>query len=72
MKNLSDKINESLNENESIFFAFYNSKKIEITGKDLYDAKQKAIKELKIPKSKQGLLSVVSKKSQENQDFRFL
>lgn len=56
---------------QSLFLAFYNSKKIEIQAKDLWDAKQKAILQLKVPKSKLGLLAVVSAKSQEDQDFRF-
>jgi len=62
-------LNESIN--ESKFFAFWNGKKFEIEGKDLWDAKQKAITQLKVPKSKVGLLAVVSAKSQENQDFKF-
>jgi len=52
--------------------AIYNGKKISITASSLYEAKTKAIKELKVPKSKQGLLSVYSKKSMEQGDFRFL
>ena len=56
---------------ESKFFAFWNNEKHEIEGNDLYDAKQKAIAMLKIPKSKVGLLSVVSAKSQDQEDFRF-
>ena len=57
--------------NETLFFAFFNNKKIEVEGKDLWDAKQKAIIELKVPKSKVGLLAVVSAESQKNQDFKF-
>tara|TARA_R110000822_G_scaffold128195_31_gene263983 strand:- start:3746 stop:4555 length:810 start_codon:yes stop_codon:yes gene_type:complete len=45
---------------ETKFVAFYNGKKIEIDGTSLYDAKKKAIEQLKIPRSKQGLLSVVN------------
>ena len=56
---------------ETKFIAFYGNKQIDIDGKDLYDAKQKAITMLKVPKSKVGLLAVVSAKSQENQDFKF-
>jgi len=42
------------------YIAYYNSKKIEIplSVGDLYAAKIFAIKELKVPKSKQGLLSI--------------
>ena len=54
------------------FTAIYNGKKISIEGKSLWDAKQKAIKELKVPKSKEGLVSVMSDKSIANQDFRFM
>lgn len=57
--------------NETKFIAFYNSKQTEIEGNDAWDAKQKAIKLLKIPKSKQGLLAIKSAKSQKNGDFRF-
>ena len=62
---------ESEEVNETLFYAFFNNKKIEVEGKDLWDAKQKAIIELKVPKSKVGLLAVVSAESQKNQDFRF-
>lgn len=62
-------VNEDLNETK--FFAFWQGKKHEIDGKDLWDAKQKAITMLKIPKSKVGLLAVVSAKSQEQGDFMF-
>jgi len=67
-------INESVNEdviNETKFIAFWNNKQHEIDGKDLWDAKQKAITMLKVPKSKVGLLAVVSAESQKRQDFRF-
>jgi hypothetical protein len=57
--------------NESKFFAFWNGNRYEIEAKDLWDAKQKAIIQYKVPKSKVGLLAVVSAKSQENQDFKF-
>jgi hypothetical protein len=72
LKDLS--IKESLEAdkvNETLFFAFFNNKKIEVEGKDLWDAKQKAIIELKVPKSKIGYLAVVSAESQKNQDFKF-
>ena len=52
---------ESLNESCDGWIAFYNGKKIEIKkgeADNLYDAKLKAINELKVPKSKLGLLSI--------------
>jgi hypothetical protein len=45
---------------ETKFLAFYNRKKIEIEADSLYDAKQKAIAQLRVPKSKVGLLAVVN------------
>ena len=72
LKDLSIKESLEANKvNETLFFAFFNNKKIEVEGKDLWDAKQKAIIELKVPKSKVGLLAVVSAESQKNQDFKF-
>ena len=53
--------NESLNESCDGWIAFYNGKKLEINKSEvdnLYSAKQIAIKELKVPKSKLGLLSI--------------
>ena len=41
------------------YLAFYNNKKIEIYADCLGDAAEKARTELKVPKSKRGLLSVV-------------
>ncbi len=63
------KKNESVNEHK--YLAFYNDKKVEIDGKDLYDAKQKAIKLFKVPKSKRGLLGVRSIEGMAKGDFRF-
>ena len=57
---------------EGGFIAMYGGKKINIVADSLYAAKLKAIEEFKVPKSKQGLLSVVSNKSMANQDFRFM
>lgn len=56
---------------ENKFLAIFNGKKIEISATSLWDAKKKAIIELKVPKSKEGLLSVVSQKSQDKEDFKF-
>lgn len=41
------------------YIAFYDGLLIEIHAKSLYEAKVEAIKQLKVPKSKQGLLAVV-------------
>lgn len=41
------------------YIAFYNDKQIEIRASSLYAAKLEAVKQLKVPKSKQGLLAVV-------------
>lgn len=54
------------------FEAIFNGKKIQIEAEDLWRAKLKAIEELKVPKSKQGLLSVYSLQSYENGDFKYL
>ena len=54
------------------FIAIYNEKKVEIEADTLLEAKKKAIQELKVPKSKQGLLSVMSNASMANEDFRFM
>ncbi len=52
---------------------FYNGKKTIIESNNgVWDAKQKAFKELRVPKSKQGLVAIQSFTSKENQDFRFL
>ena len=56
---------------ETKFYAFFNKKKHTIDGKSLYDAKQKAILKLKVPKSKVGMLSVVNAKEHEGGSFRF-
>ena len=65
-----DRNGRKINE-ETDFIAFWNRKQYPIKGKDLWDAKQKAIAQLKIPKSKQGLLAIKSKKSMDAGDFRF-
>ena len=54
------------------FIAIYNGKRVEIDADTLFEAKKKAIQELKVPKSKQGLLSVMANQSMENEDFRFM
>ena len=56
---------------ETKFYAFFNKKKHTIDGKSLYDAKQKAITKLKVPKSKVGLLAIVNAKEHDRGGFRF-
>jgi len=56
---------------ETKFYAFFNRKKYTIDGKSLYDAKQKAITKLKVPKSKVGMLSIVNAKEHDRGGFRF-
>jgi hypothetical protein len=57
--------------NEAKFYAFFNGKKHEIEGDSLYDAKQKAITQLKVPKSKVGLLAIVNAGEHEKGSFKF-
>lgn len=40
------------------YIGFYNGKQADIYASSLYEAKQKAFSLFKVPKSKQGLLSV--------------
>ncbi len=70
---LGESINEFTNQsvNEGKFYAFYDRKKYEIEASSLLDAKQKAIKQLKVPKSKVGLLSIVNADSHDKGSFRF-
>jgi hypothetical protein len=66
------KIKEGVSElSETKFIGFYNGQKHETEATSLWDAKQKFIANLKIPKSKQGLLAVKSAGSMEKQDFKF-
>jgi hypothetical protein len=63
--------------NETRFYAIFQGSKHEIEAKDLYDAKKKAIAELKIKKKDQGLLSIVNADQHDdfskgkNMDFAF-
>jgi hypothetical protein len=61
--------NESIN--ESKFYAFWKDDKIEIYGNSLWDAKQKAITQLKVPKSKVGLLAIVNASEHDKGSFKF-
>lgn len=54
------------------FIAKYNGKSLDIQADSLYEAKKKAIKELKVPKSKQGLLAIMSQQAYDNKDFMFM
>lgn len=55
------------------YIAKYNGKTTDIEIEDgLWEAKQLAIKEMKVPKSKQGLLSVHPESFYTNQNFRYL
>jgi hypothetical protein len=56
---------------ETTFYVFYNNKKHEFKANDLWGAKKQAIEKLKIPKSKQGLVAVMSKAAYDNEEFRF-
>ena len=71
-KECSCKNKKSINEeSESDFIVFWKNKQHKIKGTSLYDAKKKAIVQLKVPKSKQATLNIVSQKSQDAGDFRF-
>lgn len=41
------------------YVAFYNRQRLEVYAKDLWAAKQQVIEKLKVPKSKQHLVSVL-------------
>lgn len=57
--------------NETKFYVFWNGQKYDIEGKDLLDAKTKAIVQFKVPKSKQPYLAILSQKAYDDQQFRF-
>lgn len=60
MSDILEKIDEYLTEADG-WIAIYNGKRVEITKDEadgIYGAKQIAIKKLKVPKSKQGLLAI--------------
>ena len=57
---MSKTLKTFINENsENGYIAMFNGKKAEIYSDSLYGAKKEAIKVLKVPKSKQGLLVVM-------------
>ena len=64
-------IKESQSVNETKFYAFWGNKKHDIEGKYLWDAKQKAIAMLKVPKSKVGYLAVVNAKEHDGGSFMY-
>lgn len=41
------------------YIAFFNGRKCEIRANSLYDAKQEAVRLLRVPKTQMGLLAVV-------------
>jgi len=63
--------------NETRFYAIFQSAKHEIEAKDLYDAKKKAVAQLKIKKKDLGLLAIVNADQHDdfskgkNMDFAF-
>ena len=63
--------NNNSQKNKVEFYAFWKGDRHSIFAEDLFKAKQQAIKDLNIPKSKHHSFAIVSKKSQENEDFRF-
>ena len=56
---------------ERIFYAWWNSKRYEIMATSMWDAVQKAREQLKVPKSKWGLLPVMNKDAYDKEDFRY-
>ena len=53
------------------YFGFIDGKRHVVNADSLFDAKNKLIDMLKIPKKKQSLLSVISDKGMKEQEFRF-
>lgn len=49
------------------YICIFLGKRVEVIANDLWQAKQKAIQALKVPKSKQGLLSIVLAEVEGNQ-----
>lgn len=41
------------------YVGFYNGKRVEVYASNMWRAKEKVIEQLRVPKSKQGLVSVV-------------
>ncbi|MPS58838.1 MAG: hypothetical protein E2594_16970 [Pseudomonas sp.] len=41
------------------YVAFYNDQRLEVYARDLWAAKQQVIEQLKVPKSKQHMVSVI-------------
>ena len=59
-----------LNE-ETEFKVFYKGIRFTVKGKDLYNAKKDFISKNKVPMSKWGTLAIMSKKSYDDQQFRY-
>jgi hypothetical protein len=55
----------------TMYYAFWNKKKYKVEGNDLWDAKQKAIKILKVPKNKLGMLAVVNADEHDKGGYKF-
>ena len=53
------------------FIVFYKGKQFTVKGKDLYNAKKDFISKNKVPMSKWGTLAIMSKKSYDDQQFRY-
>lgn len=49
------------------YICIFLGKRVEVIANDLWQAKQKAIQALKVPKGKQGLLSIVLAEVEGNQ-----
>lgn len=54
----------------ALFYVFWNNGKHTFQGSSLWDVKQQAIEKFRIPKSKHGLIGVISKKAYDKEEFR--
>lgn len=63
---------KSKSKKQTDYVAKYNSRTLKFKAKDLASAKEKAVKEMKVPKTKVGMLSVQPESFYKNEDFRFL
>jgi len=57
--------------NETKFLGIFMGKKITVNAKDLSDAKKQIVTKLKVPMTKWGLVSVMSQKAYDAQQFRY-
>ena len=58
-------------DHERMFVAFYGSKKLELFATSLLDAKTKAITELKPPKSKRHMVTVMPTTEYVRESYRY-